>query len=83
MLAGQEFLEAIGISWEEVHEVWDVLEVHGVQGIYGVHKVSLGRRFGRRKESKTPAKSLAGEDKHTCNYHIEAQRWWTKVQHTR
>ena len=79
MLAGLEFLEVIGISWEvckiweerafwevqlvsEVHGLW---EADGVQGILlGIFGVLLGRWL-ERKESKTPAKSLAGEERHT------------------
>ena len=47
----------------EVLEVWEVLEA---EGIFGVHRV-LGWCLGRRNESKTPARSLAGEERHTWN----------------
>ena len=45
----------------EVLEVWEVLEA---EGIFGVHRV-LGWCLGRRNESKTPARSLAGEERQT------------------
>ena len=46
----------------EVHGVWEVDVVHEILlGIFGVY---LGGWL-ERKESKTPARSLAGDERHT------------------